>query len=478
VRAARELRQGGRRVSSLARRPPMSLGGAAWVGGAAAIGVVLGLGTATAPLAGIALLTAPFVAWLLLRPAWLPPVLVVTVFAESLKFGGLTISRLSAPLALAVVVARLATGPFPRFPRRAVFWAVGAYVAFAFASAIWTVNVDDSFREGGTGFALASLGLSLVYMASFAILVETRADLKRLGVTIWVLAVALGALAIGQYLAGYARAVAYSGDANFFAALQVLALPVCLVVASHVDRPKLRLVALSGVAIVVGSVLVSLSRGGLLALFAVLALIAVQPARLMFRTRATKRLALIAVFIGAGVLLWAAFADLESRSQSLFNTAEGGSGRTNLWRAANTAWQRHPVRGIGYGSFPNLSNELLRQTPGVDFSAYRLRESGQVAHSAYLGTLAELGVIGLVLLLGVLAAAILTLRRTARYALARGDPVVAAAAQALYIAMLGFLLISLFLSTETDRGLWVLLGVTLALGRIAATPASMPLAQR
>jgi O-antigen ligase len=465
-------------LTALPRVAPRALPAVAWVGAAIVVGAALGIGTAVAPLAGVGLLTAPAVAYLFLRPAWLPPVLVVTVFAESLKIGGLTISRLSAPLALAVVVARLATGSAPRFPRTAVFWAVGAYVAFAFASAIWTVNVDNSFQEGGTGFALASLALSLVYMFSFAVLVETRTDLKRLGVTVWLLAVALGAVAIGQYLAGYERAVAYAGDANFFAAVQVLALPVCLVVASNVDRPGLRAAALAGVAVVVGSVLVSLSRGGLLALLAVLVLIAFQPAQVMFRSRASKRLALLAMAIGAAALLWAAFADLQSRSESFFTTAEGGSGRTNLWRAANTAWQREPVRGIGYGAFPGQSNDLMRQTPGVDFSAYRLRQSGQVAHSAYLGTLAELGLIGLVLFLTVLAVAIVTLRRTARTALSRGDPFVAGAAQALVIAMGGFLLISAFLSTETDRALWVLLGLALALARIADLPESMPLARR
>jgi hypothetical protein len=42
----------------------------------------------------------------------------------------------------------------------------------------------------------------------------------------------------------------------------------------------------------------------------------------------------------------------------------------------------------------------------------------------------------------------------------------------------GFLVISVFLSTETDRALWVLLGVALALARIAASPATISLARR
>lgn len=451
---------------------------APWLGIAVVAGASLGVATAVHPLLGVGVLAAPGIVWLFLRPQLLPSLLVVTVFAESLSLGGLTISRLSGPLAAAIVLAHLATRGLPSFPRREVLWAVTAYVAFALLSVIWTVNPDDSFQESGTAFALTSLLLSLVYMASFAILVETRADLRRLAVTVWVVAVALGVVAIAQYFAGFERAVAYSGDANFFAALQVLALPICLVVASHTEHGGLRVVALLGVAVVVGSVLVTLSRGGVLALLGVLALIAFQPARVMFRSPGAKRLALLAALIGGGALLFAAFADLEARGQSLFTTTEGGSGRANLWRAARTAWEEHPLRGTGYGSFPNESNRLLRQTPGVDFSAYRLRRGGQVAHSAYLGTLAELGVIGLVLFLLVLVSVVTTLRWASRAARAGPDPIVAAAAQALLVAMGGFVLVSFFLSTETDRGLWVLLGVSLALARIAAAPAKMPEASR
>ena len=458
-------------MSALAQ-PRSRPGALGWIAAGVLAGGTVGIATAVEPLLGVAVLLLPALGWLFARPELLPPVLVVTVFAESLEIGGLTISRLAAPLALAILLARLVTRGFTPFPRREVLWTVTAYVAFAFASALWTVNLDDSFDDGGTGFALASLALSLVYMAVFAVLVETRQDLRRLAVTVWAVAVVVGGVAIVQYFIGYERAEAYAGDANFFAALQVIALPVCLVVASHTERGGLRLITLLGVAVVVGSVLTSLSRGGLLALFGVLLLITLLPARVMFRSRGAKRLALSAAGIGGAVLLWAAYADIEARSESLFTTEEGGSGRANLWRAAGTAWEENPLRGIGYGAFPNESTDLLRQTPGVDFSEYRLRESGQVAHSAYLGTLAELGLIGLALFLAMLVAGGVTLRRVARTA-ARGDPLVAAAAQALLVAGGGFLLVSFFLSTETDRGLWVLLGMTLALARIADRPANI-----
>lgn len=440
-----------------------------WVAAVLVSGVAFGvLAAAEPPKVAIAVAVLPAVLVVLVRPEWLPSLLTVTLFVESLSIGGLVVSRLAGPLALAVVLIRVTSSRWPAFPRRWILWAVAGYVVWAFASILWTVNPDNSLAEGGTGFAIASLALSLSYMAAFAFLVETRDDLRRLGVTVWAVAVIVGLVAILQYVAsGYSRAVAYEGDANFFAALQVISIPICVVVASKFTDKRMRAIGFAGVAIIVGSVFASLSRGGLLALVGVIILLAFQPYRFLFRSRSDKKIALIAILIGAGVLFYGAYGDLVARGESLFTTADGGSGRTNLWSAAETGWREHEVRGLGYGAFPSQSNRLLLATPGVNFSAYKLRSTGQVAHSAYVGTLVELGVVGVVLFLGVLVALFRTTLWARRRAIANGDDLVAAAATAMLIAIAGFLMVSVFLSTETDRSLWVMLGFSLALVRIA-----------
>jgi hypothetical protein len=68
--------------------------------------------------------------------------------------------------------------------------------------------------------------------------------------------------------------------------------------------------------------------------------------------------------------------------------SESGSGRWQLWKAAVSEWRHHPVIGDGAGSF--TAWWLQRNT---------LTRYVRDAHSVYLQTLGELGLVGLVLVL-------------------------------------------------------------------------------
>jgi O-antigen ligase len=443
-----------------------------WLLAAVALGLVAGaVVELDATAAIVAAIVVPVLIAVVLRPEWLPPVLVVTVFAESLAVGGVTISRIAAPFALVVALVHVSRHGLPPLGRGSVLLGAAAFATWALASALWSVD-QGGLSAAGTPYALGSLTISLIYALVVVLLVRTRTDLARLLGAIVVTAVAMGTIAVLDYLGGGGRSEGYDGDPNFFASLQVFALPFGVVLASYARSAGLRLLTLSGIAVIAGSVITSLSRGGLLAMLAVLLLLAASPARGVFRTRGRKAMVVIAALLGATALAVAAFSDLSDRSESLFSTAEGGSGRANLWRAAITGWEQHPVSGLGFGAFRGESNDLLRQTPGVDFSAYKLRPGGQVAHSAYLGTLVELGVIGLALFLTLLVLAWRSLRAAAATASAAGERFLAGAARGLIVALAGFALASAFLSTETDRALWVLLGLAAAMPRVVADAAA------
>jgi hypothetical protein len=131
-----------------------------------------------------------------------------------------------------------------------------------------------------------------------------------------------------------------------------------------------------------------------------------------------RRAAVLAV---AGVLLLGgvlAAAALEARPESS-SPAFGATGarlgsidtnRYSYWRVALGSFADHPVQGIGSGGFV------------VDWLQERdVLDPTREAHSLYLGTLAELGLVGLAALLAFLAGVALAARR-----LWRSDPALAA----------------------------------------------------
>jgi len=414
----------------------------------------------------ILILLVPVVVTLLLRLDWIPALLMMTVFGEALSTGSVTLSRVVAPFTVFAMILGLPGRRRVRLPRIEVLLAVVAYSAWAFASVAWTVNPDSGFSMGGTGYALAQLGLSIALMLGIIMFVRLERDTVRLMWVAWLMSTITGVISLAQYAGGYTRSVGVSGDANFFAALQVVALPFGALLAIEMRNARTRTIVLLGVAVAVGSIMTSLSRGGILALAAVFLLLSFQPAKTFFRTRARKRTFLLFVGVGAGVLLAASFSALSARTALLFSGGDTGSGRANLWRAAITGWHEHEIRGIGFGAFIGQSNQLLIETPGVSFSDYALRPTGQYVHNAYLESLVELGVIGAALFLALLVTMALSLRATVRRAAATGYRFLSAFGRATLLSLAGFAFTSVFLSTETDRTLWLLVGLSIALPRV------------
>ena len=105
----------------------------------------------------------------------------------------------------------------------------------------------------------------------------------------------------------------------------------------------------------------------------------------------------------------------QSEQADLFSLSSHG--RTQLWHDAWRQFEAHPILGGGAGSFEQYWN---RNRPSI--------QTVKDAHSVYLETLAELGIPGLVLLVGVLAIPFTGLK-------ARGRPLVPVALGA-YAALL------------------------------------------
>jgi O-antigen ligase len=396
--------------------------------------------------------------WVIPRPPIILIVLFASVFAQVLTVGGVTISRIAAPIALLIVIVALLRGA-TLGAAPPLLWAA-AYGLWAVASGLWSVHL------GSTVSQLASLGIGISYMLAFAVLLAKKRDLDRV-----LYALAIVALGIGVYgmVTSHGRAGTDTGDANYFAMIEIIALPLVLVLATEVRDRWLRVSVYGIVLVIIAAVFSSLSRGGLIALGAVLAVIVALPARTFFGSPRHKMIVVLCLIVGVVGAYKLTSQALSQRVEAVF-TSQGntGSGRLNAWRAALTSVGERPLLGLGYGSFEPSANELMLRTPGVDLSNFNLRQNGLQAHSAYIGTLADLGAVGLALFLGLLGSTALAIRRSVAAAREADAMSTMRVANALLISLVGWAFASIFLSSETGRPLWIIIGIAIALPKLIA----------
>ena len=161
--------------------------------------------------------------------------------------------------------------------------------------------------------------------------------------------------------------------------------------------------------------------------------------------------AVLAVVVIAGVARFGAPWTIARHGYDSFTSKPPASGQTNLnsrlfslsnngrlqaWKVALHGFEAHPLGGLGAGGFEQYWNQHRPAPP----------ETLKDAHSLYLQTLAETGIVGFLILAAALAAPLGVFRRV------REEPL-AAAALAAYVAFL--------VEAAVDWD-WQLSGVTLA----------------
>lgn len=94
--------------------------------------------------------------------------------------------------------------------------------------------------------------------------------------------------------------------------------------------------------------------------------------------------------------LGVAASDIELRGESIVDAGTIRSSRVDIWRAGIILGSRHPIIGVGAGSFVESVPEAIAEMQS--YTAMRDIE----AHNTYITAFAELGIVGLILLLGIL----------------------------------------------------------------------------
>jgi O-antigen ligase len=244
----------------------------------------------------------------------------------------------------------------------------------------------------------------------------------------------------------YGRLTGSLGDANDQAAVLVAAIPLAIGLALAVKQPWARNLALLGGAVCVLGLINTLSRGGLVALGAVLV------SAVVFGGRWRAKALLLLVLGSAGTVAYFALVAPGAARDRV--TMASSSGRADLWRVGWRIVAAHPFNGVGSGNFQGAAVHYV-QTAGILTSAYLIVDVPHVAHNAYLEVLADLGVPGLVPFLGIALFSLFASAQAARAFQREGDAQLEVLARSLVLAVVGLLTADFFLSGQFSKQLWL-----------------------
>jgi O-antigen ligase len=377
--------------------------------------------------------------------------------------GGTSITKVAGALLALAWLATLATRADAKsdFLRQhpMITGVLVLFLAWAGLSFAWSENPSGAV-EATYRLALNALLLLIVYTA-----VRTRRDAIHVLIAFVVgacAAVAVG-LASGSGPTPYGEAARFSSsseNANELASTLVATLVLALGLAYVARRsPALRIVALGAAAFAMFGIVLTVSRSGLIALGCA-ALAAVV---LSGRWR-PKALALAATVATVAVVYFAAFAPDVARER--VTEVDSANGRQDIWKVAWRMVEDEPVRGVGAGNFQTASIHYLLVPGGLQRSDF-IVDTQKVAHNVYLGTLAELGVVGLALLVAVILGLFSCGLQAARQFERNGDRDMEILARAILVALVGLLAALFFSSDAYKKQLWLLLALGPALLAIA-----------
>ena len=328
------------------------------------------------------------------------------------------------------------------------------FAVWALASSPWA---EDTAVAAGSGSRLA-LNVALVFVVFAAV---RRAAHARWLVSGWIAGAAAAAL-VGLLVPGYdqaGRVAGGLGSPNLLAATLVPALVFSVFALAWTSHAVQRWLLGGCSLLFVLTLLLTGSRGGLVALTAALAaaLVLGGPLRRRF-------LAYGAIVVSIGVVYYAAFASAET-SERLMSPGRG-TGRLDLWSVATRVIGDHPIVGVGAGNMPVVAPRYATETinlPDVRF----IVDTPKEAHNTYLGVFAELGLVGLLAFgIVVLSALVMARRATTAFALA-GASELELISRAVLISLVGLLAVFMTESDEYEKQLWLLVGFAAGLYGLA-----------
>jgi O-antigen ligase len=395
-----------------------------------------------------------------------PIVVPYTLYAFLLPFDNLlsfstwgTITKFLGILATgAILLWALRTERFT-MPGRP--WFIGlAFVLWLCASLLWAMRLDLSFNVLPT-----YVGLFLLYSALSTARIEWRDLALVFGALV---AGSIMAAAYGIYLfrdesavqssalqSSLGRLELHSGatiiDPNHFSDALVLPFALLLVPALRPGSILVRVAAVAGLLIMLGAIYVSASREAIIAIGVIVAYLII---------RSPHRLKLVAVAACGAVACLAGQSVLFQRFASA--ASSGGSGRVAIWQVGFEAFRRHWLAGAGVGNYREVYDTVF-------MTVYQAYSGGwsRVAHNLIVQSSAELGIIGLILVLAFWFGHFFMMRH-----IKRGDPLFDYRL-ALEAGLIALFVASMFIDLIWYKYLWFLFSSVAQLRIVSLAPASI-----
>ncbi len=423
----------------------------------------------------IALMVLGIVGTIILRSPLVGLSMLIIMIVSNLSpnliagFGAPSVAKLAVPCLMTLLILRYVLwGDLP-YVGWLSMWLLAGYVAFNLFgvtyAADWRVTLGNS--ADFTKVVIVSLivlafmqyryGFETVVISS----VVTTTMICFLGF-IQVLGVELpsGIQLFSSFNEYHGRFEGPIGDANFFAVILVFNIPLAL--AQFLRSDKLYKVFCWGAAaaLLLFGLLLTQSRGGILALCVALGI-------LFFQLSRRQKLAAI---VGFGIFLTSVStflgAEAFERLFTLVRLAEtaqidqSAEGRLASFQVAWKIFITHPWGGVGSGNF-NIHYQDVALQSGLIF-----RGEGRSAHSLYLEVLAETGLVGLFLFLSILIVAALGIIGAYRFARAQGEDRLAMQIAAFGAGLSGYMAGMALLHDAFPRFLWIMIVLSVEAERI------------
>jgi len=276
--------------------------------------------------------------------------------------------------------------------------------------------------------------------------------IKNFRLAIWLIISSIFFICIQAVLsyAGLERAGGTGYGPNEFAIMILPFIAVTFYMALDEKNKLLRLILLGATSIILLALISTVSRGGIIGLGGMFLISILK----------SKRKILTIILVGITTVLFLNMMPQALRvrfGKTQVATTEYGIGdgdidsTTRRYYLSQAAWRMflaHPLFGVGIGNYFFENRNYATVHPGR-------------AHNMYLEIMAELGIIGLILFLGIMFYTLKCLNK-----IIKSKSTLNGYSKGFYIGLIGFLIAGIFLHAQQDRILWFFIFMSAALERI------------